>query len=785
MQEEINKIYEQIYSLQGTREQLYNEFTELGGVNPNAPTEEFEEKKQQIKDLDEQIAELYEQIADLTDKMNQQMTDDMEMPMTKDAAASDGTSAPAGDGSPSSPEGANPNGGSADPNTLDSLIYAYQEYLKSEIPPSMYSDELVGLDFDVNEIPYNLDDYAKDKIMEMREALKALGFEFKAKEEEKASVEDLFEKYKEYLQSVLPENVYTDELAETEFYVHGIEFNLDDNEKDEIENFREQLKEAGYVFKPLEEVKEPYADLLGQYRAYLQSVLPENVYTDELAETEFYVHGIEFNLDDNEKDKIEEFREQLKAAGYEFKPIDNSLTEEETIEENTNSTPVNPIENMTDQEIADEIQELWRLGTTMEGLSEEDQSRYDALVAEQSRRAAANKEPWRDLFEKYKAYLKSVLPPMVYSDALAETEFYVHGIEYSLDDNEKDEIERMRAELKAAGFVFKPLENVQTAEAPQEPVVNTNREPWQDLFEQYKAYLRSVLPPMVYSDTLAETEFNVHGIEYNLDDNEKEEIERMRAELKAAGFKFRTEEITGPEPVITTPESPTPPTPPTPPTSPTSSEPTPPPVPPTTPAGSDGPDSPDGPDGPDEPAPEEEEAPLEETPETPTHEEDTPTVDDKKKKLWNKIKKGLGFTAGLASGIALSCVPGVGTISMAVAAVKLGTSAIGSAINVLTTKYPSGPIAKIYNRSSEFIAEKMPNVSSKVNAIRTKLKSSPINVFLNGMSIGFMSGNLYELFGPGTVLQTFTQQASYGPIVHDTGHLLNDVVIDNVGGMIR
>ena len=134
--------------------------------------------------------------------------------------------------------------------------------------------------------------------------------------------------------------------------------------------------------------KEPWRDLFEKYKEYLKQELPENEYSDELAETEFYVHAIPLQLEDYATDRILEMRDELRKLGFKFKTKEEIEAAKKAA---AVAKQVDSLENMTDEEIEAEINELWRLGITMESMSEKDNERYHALVEELTRRRKAKK----------------------------------------------------------------------------------------------------------------------------------------------------------------------------------------------------------------------------------------------------------------------------------------------------------------------------------------------------------------------------------------------------------
>lgn len=132
---------------------------------------------------------------------------------------------------------------------------------------------------------------------------------------------------------------------------------------------------------------------------------------------------------------------------------------------------------------------------------------------------------------------------------------------------------------------------------------------------------------------------------------------------------------------------------------------------------------------------------------------------ENRKDLWYK---GIAAASGVVAGLALSSVPGVGTIRMVVAGTKLAHSGI----NMLTKKHPEGKVAKIVstvkdktnnvydkfdNKFGDKIVsykEKHPKVVAFAKLSRDRLKrllaSDKFNCFVNGVAAGYLAGNIIE-----------------------------------------
>jgi len=120
----------------------------------------------------------------------------------------------------------------------------------------------------------------------------------------------------------------------------------------------------------------------------------------------------------------------------------------------------------------------------------------------------------------------------------------------------------------------------------------------------------------------------------------------------------------------------------------------------------------------------------------------TPQVDRRKELL----KKSLIFAGGVVTGVGLSCVPGVGTIRMGIAAVKV----TNAAVNVWANRHPDGRVAQLRQNILDHLPDRVKN---GYVAISERLHSSPLNVFINGVSVGYIAGNVFELATGKTVFE--------------------------------
>lgn len=134
------------------------------------------------------------------------------------------------------------------------------------------------------------------------------------------------------------------------------------------------------------------------------------------------------------------------------------------------------------------------------------------------------------------------------------------------------------------------------------------------------------------------------------------------------------------------------------------------------------------------------------------------TKKENNRKKWMKaIAVVSKFTAGFVTGIAFSCFPGVGTITMGIAGARLGASAI----NFISKKNPEGKITKFIeknkNKFTYMVENKFPGITEKTNNMRNKIKDFydkyEVKYFLNGVAAGYLTGNLVELFTGNDVLE--------------------------------
>lgn len=135
-------------------------------------------------------------------------------------------------------------------------------------------------------------------------------------------------------------------------------------------------------------------------------------------------------------------------------------------------------------------------------------------------------------------------------------------------------------------------------------------------------------------------------------------------------------------------------------------------------------------------------------------EPEIPEDDEEEKKDWKALLGSIAiFTGGFATGMALSCVPGVGTIRMAMATAKLGVSAV----NFVSEKLGHGKIINISQRIEQLknskFANKHPKIAAGVEKAYDILTSKEFNLFVNGVSAGYITGNVIEMVTGKTVLE--------------------------------
>ena len=150
-------------------------------------------------------------------------------------------------------------------------------------------------------------------------------------------------------------------------------------------------------------------------------------------------------------------------------------------------------------------------------------------------------------------------------------------------------------------------------------------------------------------------------------------------------------------------------------------------------------------------------------------EPEIPEDDDEEKKDWKALLGSIAiFTGGFATGMALSCVPGIGTIRMAMATAKLGVSAV----NFVSEKLGHGKIINISQKIEQLknskFAKKHPKIAAGVDKAYEVLTSKEFNLFVNGVSAGYITGNVIEMVTGKTVLENIKSTLKPEETVIDT-----------------
>lgn len=151
------------------------------------------------------------------------------------------------------------------------------------------------------------------------------------------------------------------------------------------------------------------------------------------------------------------------------------------------------------------------------------------------------------------------------------------------------------------------------------------------------------------------------------------------------------------------------------------------------------------------------------------YEPEIPEDDEEEKKDWKALLGSVAiFTGGFATGLALSCVPGVGTIRMAMATAKLGVSAV----NFVSEKLGHGKIINISQKIEQLknskFANKHPKIAAGVDKAYEVLTSKEFNLFVNGVSAGYITGNVIEMVTGKTVLENIKSTLKPEETVIDT-----------------
>ena len=150
-------------------------------------------------------------------------------------------------------------------------------------------------------------------------------------------------------------------------------------------------------------------------------------------------------------------------------------------------------------------------------------------------------------------------------------------------------------------------------------------------------------------------------------------------------------------------------------------------------------------------------------------EPEIPEDDEEEKKDWKALLGSVAiFTGGFATGLALSCVPGIGTIRMAMATAKLGVSAV----NFVSEKLGHGKIINISQKIEQLknskFANKHPKIAAGVEKAYDILTSKEFNLFVNGVSAGYITGNVIEMVTGKTVLENIKSTLKPEETVIDT-----------------
>ena len=132
------------------------------------------------------------------------------------------------------------------------------------------------------------------------------------------------------------------------------------------------------------------------------------------------------------------------------------------------------------------------------------------------------------------------------------------------------------------------------------------------------------------------------------------------------------------------------------------------------------------------------------------------------------LPKALYGAAGFVTGVGLSCVPGVGQVRMVIAGVKLGTAAVNLGIKIVTRKYPDCKLSKFLYKVDNGFKQKFPKINDGIEKFKKKKATPPIKWALNGLALGYIAGNVYELVTGDTVVQAiFAKPKHIAPVVPD------------------
>jgi hypothetical protein len=98
---------------------------------------------------------------------------------------------------------------------------------------------------------------------------------------------------------------------------------------------------------------------------------------------------------------------------------------------------------------------------------------------------------------------------------------------------------------------------------------------------------------------------------------------------------------------------------------------------------------------------------------------------------------------------------------MAMAVTKLAATGI----KLWAKKHPDGKIAKMRNFVINQWWDKCPNFARAAQNIHDKLKTTPLNTFVNGVSAGYITGNVFEMLTGNTVIEAIGDKLHPTPTV--------------------
>ncbi|MCR4581202.1 MAG: transglutaminase-like domain-containing protein [Bacilli bacterium] len=177
----------------------------------------------------------------------------------------------------------------------------------------------------------------------------------------------------------------------------------------------------------------------------------------------------------------------------------NTTTEEQV---NTNNTEDNSLSELTDEQIQEELDELWRtVVSSGDEASEDEITRMYNLVNEQDRRTNNNIEQISNEIEEQTEEREEIVEEVTPSE---------------------EEVNRV---VESRPSIISVTQTEETND--QQNIIDD------DLLEEYRYYLRSVIPANVYTDDLVYRNFDVNEIGYQLDENEKDDILEYRERLNS------------------------------------------------------------------------------------------------------------------------------------------------------------------------------------------------------------------------------------------------------------